>query len=1197
MLKFKQHVSNEGTWKSKTIAKNTKDFTVHINTEIEPDAVYYRFYLRGGRWVVILDEKARTILGKDIVSDIKKRNKDLIGTISNLDIYLQPVELDGAKVEGVIYAPVTVRNIPQKSYFFVNSNKLGIRPSLEMWNKISEKLESTITNVNYSLQLIEDALRFIKHEQNVFNIHVKGSEDSDLNLTGLLEAKDNSSWSPYETRDVTRHVLKQVLSFPGYNYWLKGINRRYHNNELNSRNEIFSYLGSIWESYFSNSAANLKDTIKAKNKADEMFKKFYESTFINSPEWEQWMTDTAARPSYKKGEEETGLKMTSLLEMNEAVSDYVKDKAQYVKDDVQHMKDRPGFKYFFKWLQRNDDMIIGGSEFYETIEQWFVLMLDVYEDMYDSDPEDRLNPDAVGEIIKDSIDQRFNHLYNAFLKDTNSPEYIDWKNVEPEYKKGEDESGLKMTSLMETDEEYNEIKKKVQYMKDKPGFNYFFKWLQRTDDTLDDDVRYASIEDWYFSWRDIYDEVFDNNAEPEDLKDPDYKESVIDDMIRDRFFGFYNDFLKDTSSPEHIEWVTDTAARPVYKKGEEETGLKMTGLLEQQTPIKVDFTSLETVYDSILKATDVEQMLSVAEQIYKHHNDEYETKRINREPIGIGYVRSLYDFIDLTKKDKALVPVLNLAFTIYGQYIRPGTYSSSKGMKEYITSQLKDKMENWRSSLNIAAIHKKGSEQSGLNISALNEQEEKTGDVSPDGESTLKIYNDGRKIWRNKEEEMHRRGGPAREFTSGEKYWYINGALHRLDGPAVMLPNGYKEWFINGVKYSYKDWLKEIQLRKKEAQHQKKIANIHKKGSEDSGLNIGALTEQEEKTGDVSPDGESTLEIDKHGDKFWYNKKGQWHRRNGPAYEDIYGSKFWYVNGKRHRLDGPAYEYADGKKLWWIDGIEYSYKDWKKEVEHRKNLADIHKKGSEDSGLNIGALNEKREKTGDVTPDGESILEIDKNGAKVWRNKQGELHRRDGPAFNWFDKSIHWFVNGKRHRLDGPAIEYEDGYRQWHIDGKEYSYEDWKKEVEHRKNLADIHAKGSEDSGLNISALTEKKEKAGDVPPWVTPDGESRLRIYYNGKNKIMHWENDKDELHNRLGPAVIIDDPIGDYKMWYINGKQHREDGPAVEWGHGEKQYWLDDVRYSYEDWKKEVEHRKNLAAIQAKGSEQSGLNLKGLD
>ena len=41
---------------------------------------------------------------------------------------------------------------------------------------------------------------------------------------------------------------------------------------------------------------------------------------------------------------------------------------------------------------------------------------------------------------------------------------------------------------------------------------------------------------------------------------------------------------------------------------------------------------------------------------------------------------------------------------------------------------------------------------------------------------------------------------------------------------------------------------------------------------------------------------------------------------NGTAYENAYGDKAWYVNGKRHRLDGPAFENASGYKAWFVDG-------------------------------------------------------------------------------------------------------------------------------------------------------------------------------------------------------------------------------------------------------------------------------------
>jgi len=134
-----------------------------------------------------------------------------------------------------------------------------------------------------------------------------------------------------------------------------------------------------------------------------------------------------------------------------------------------------------------------------------------------------------------------------------------------------------------------------------------------------------------------------------------------------------------------------------------------------------------------------------------------------------------------------------------------------------------------------------------------------------------------------------------------------------------------------------------------------------------------------------------------------------------------------------------------------------------------------------------------KEKTGDVSPDGESTLTIDGWSTKTWRNSKNHLHRRDGPAAEWLDGAKLWYVNGKKHRLDGPAVEYANGS------------------------------------------------------------------------------------------------------KVWYVNGGKHRLDGPAIEWPDGSKAWYIDNIHYNYEDWKKEVEHRKNLDTIYSKGSEVD-LNLKGL-
>ena len=59
------------------------------------------------------------------------------------------------------------------------------------------------------------------------------------------------------------------------------------------------------------------------------------------------------------------------------------------------------------------------------------------------------------------------------------------------------------------------------------------------------------------------------------------------------------------------------------------------------------------------------------------------------------------------------------------------------------------------------------------------------------------------------------------------------------------------------------------------------------------------------------------------GNKIWYlPSKGRdyLHRLDGPAFEDVDGTKEWWVDDKRHRLDGPAVEDVDGIKEWWVDG-------------------------------------------------------------------------------------------------------------------------------------------------------------------------------------------------------------------------------------------------------------------------------------
>lgn len=63
------------------------------------------------------------------------------------------------------------------------------------------------------------------------------------------------------------------------------------------------------------------------------------------------------------------------------------------------------------------------------------------------------------------------------------------------------------------------------------------------------------------------------------------------------------------------------------------------------------------------------------------------------------------------------------------------------------------------------------------------------------------LKNSGGTSFYHKDREMtilHREDGPAVEWRSGSKEWFINGTRHREDGPAIEHANGSREWCLNG---------------------------------------------------------------------------------------------------------------------------------------------------------------------------------------------------------------------------------------------------------------------------------------------------------------------------------------------------------------------------------------------------------------
>ena len=93
---------------------------------------------------------------------------------------------------------------------------------------------------------------------------------------------------------------------------------------------------------------------------------------------------------------------------------------------------------------------------------------------------------------------------------------------------------------------------------------------------------------------------------------------------------------------------------------------------------------------------------------------------------------------------------------------------------------------------------------------------------------------------------------------------------------------------------------------------------------------------------------------------------------------------------------------------------------------------------------------------------------------------------------------------------------------------------------------------------------------------------QDRTEWYLNGK---LHREDEpaveysnggktwylNGKYHREDGPAIECSDG---YKVWCLNGKRHREDGPAIEYSDGSKEWYLNGKKYTEEEFKKKTEN-----------------------
>jgi len=74
---------------------------------------------------------------------------------------------------------------------------------------------------------------------------------------------------------------------------------------------------------------------------------------------------------------------------------------------------------------------------------------------------------------------------------------------------------------------------------------------------------------------------------------------------------------------------------------------------------------------------------------------------------------------------------------------------------------------------------------------------------------------------------------------------------------------------------------------------------------------------------------------------------------------------------------------------------------------------------------------------------------------------------------------------------------------------------------------------------------------------------EYTVKVYANGSKSW--YLNGK--CHREDGPAVEY---ANGSKFWYLNGKRHREDGPAVEYAGGYKSWYLNNKELTEQEHKK---------------------------
>ena len=321
------------------------------------------------------------------------------------------------------------------------------------------------------------------------------------------------------------------------------------------------------------------------------------------------------------------------------------------------------------------------------------------------------------------------------------------------------------------------------------------------------------------------------------------------------------------------------------------------------------------------------------------------------------------------------------------------------------------------------------------------------------------------------------------------------------------------------------------------------------------------------------------------------------------------GIIYYYLNGKKHREDGPAVIFDYTEDDYYLE--EYYLNDVNITEEVNKIIKDNiipkdyriwddnHKllfKLIFSRCFNILKIDSWKDLPKNYTG-------IVKNGIDKTDNcsinhfLNGQYHRENGPAIVWDDGSQEYYLNGKQHCDNGPAYIWDEFHQKYYLNG-----------FLHRTDGPAIHWDSDDEyfiNGIDITKEVEQwiKENGNNLPEYwfeweenhielfktkftyyinilevnyrqklpvnytgITKFKDNTIRIFLNGK---LHREDGpaiichsgtlfyfkKDKRHREDGPAIIWADGTMKY---YLNDKLHREDGPAIIRKNGKNEYYL---------------------------------------